>query len=348
MTLKLTNGLVKVEKVSDTITCIELKDEGRLHGFKVSVFLVRMRGNENLLVDTGLNSTSRELIKILEDLVEGGLAGILITHAHPDHIGGAEEVQSRFGAPIYMHQLELTAIETLRKTLSEDMEEALLTYLGRELDHKVLEEIRNRFLTNAASIPKHIETFSGSYKEFDDWTIIHTPGHTPGHCCLLYGHDRTLIGGDLILADETSNIGYYPIAGYDPLRSYLRSLLLVEKKKPSIVLTSHGEPIVNVTERIDQIFLHHEKRLLEVLESMREASTIIEIARSVSWSKGRFDELNLLDKWLAVLEAISHVEFLRNVGIVESIEGPEIRYKSVGNVKSIKATLLKMRRESNV
>jgi glyoxylase-like metal-dependent hydrolase (beta-lactamase superfamily II) len=64
---------------------------------------------------------------------------------------------------------------------------------------------------------------------------------------------------------------YYPIEGYEALRSYLRSLVLTELMRPELVLPAHGESFRTVRERIDYLFAHHRRRLAEAVEGAGKA-----------------------------------------------------------------------------
>lgn len=64
-----------------------------------------------LLVDTGLDrDAARRILKHIAALsVE--LAGVLITHAHADHFGGAGEIKRRTGAPVLAPAFEAAVVE---------------------------------------------------------------------------------------------------------------------------------------------------------------------------------------------------------------------------------------------
>lgn len=64
-----------------------------------------------LLVDTGLDrDAARRILKHVAAL-GAELAGVLVTHAHADHFGGAGEIQRRSGAPVLAPAFEAAVVE---------------------------------------------------------------------------------------------------------------------------------------------------------------------------------------------------------------------------------------------
>lgn len=55
------------------------------------------------------------------------------------------------------------------------------------------------------------------------------------------------------------------------------------------------------------------------------------IASGMGWTRGKFDELKVLDKWLAILETVSHVEFLSHTGVCRGVNKPRLEYSLVRN-----------------
>lgn len=63
-----------------------------------------------VLVDTGLDKdTARQILRHVERL-KITLVGIVITHAHADHFGGAATVRARVGAPVYAPAFEAAIV----------------------------------------------------------------------------------------------------------------------------------------------------------------------------------------------------------------------------------------------
>jgi len=88
-----------------------------------------------VIVDAGLDKDAgRKALRALDEL-EAQPVGIIITHAHADHFGGAAFLARRTGAPVYAPSFEATVVEN-------PIWEPLYLYGGaappRELRHKFI------------------------------------------------------------------------------------------------------------------------------------------------------------------------------------------------------------------
>jgi hydroxyacylglutathione hydrolase len=101
---------------------------------------------------------------------------IVCTHAHVDHVGAVADLKRRLGVPFALHSAERPVLESLTA-------QAALFGLGR-LEAPEVE----RWLEEGDAIEV------GSCKG----RVIHTPGHTPGGCCLFFEEARVLIAGDTL------------------------------------------------------------------------------------------------------------------------------------------------------
>ena len=90
---------------------------------------------------------------------------ILLTHGHPDHLGGVHDLQALIDMPCRAHQDEQPIISAAANWSSALMQ--------RQIND-----------------PKRLEYFTGqpvfSYEGFEI-RVVSTPGHTPGGVCFIFG-----------------------------------------------------------------------------------------------------------------------------------------------------------------
>jgi glyoxylase-like metal-dependent hydrolase (beta-lactamase superfamily II) len=118
---------------------------------------------------------------IYETLLEKGfhVKGILLTHAHFDHIWGTNKLRELSGAPIYAYEAE--------KALCEDAVTNVSDQVGRPYT-----VIPDGYLKDGEEI-----TIAGITCK-----LIATPGHTVGSCCYYFEDDGILIAGDTLFAES--------------------------------------------------------------------------------------------------------------------------------------------------
>jgi glyoxylase-like metal-dependent hydrolase (beta-lactamase superfamily II) len=290
--------LAETWELADGVDVVELDEDVE---FPVRCFLLR-DGEAKMLVDTGYIETVPQLLSILE---KHKVSRILLTHLHIDHSGGALAVKKAKNAPIIYHRLELESLNTA-------------VNIDRRV-YKMFSGLSIDFLDDAMHLLKGLpqpDEFVEEGMTLSMWRVMHTPGHTPGHV-ILVGEDHA-ITGDLILMEETSNVAYVPLPGYHPLRSYLESLVKVTQLDVETLVPSHGPLIRDPVSRVREIFNHHRERLRQAASALEKGRlSLREVAEEIKWSKGSFSSLTPLDKWLALLETLSHLDFLTETGYAE-------------------------------
>ena len=300
---------------------------------RVHCYLIETSPKRYVLVDSGWARTGNDLVGAIEDgLGEVAVERLLITHLHPDHFGGSKSIIGKYSAKVSYHKRETLHRSYYYRVLNRGMAYAA-DRLGFPGD--VLETVKAAISASSRILPEPdsylvegqtINARSGA------WTVLHTPGHSPGHVCLYRSNDGRLISGDHILPRETPNVAFYPLPRYDPLRSYLTSLAKVKRLAPTTALPGHGNVIRDVPKRIETISDHHKERLREVLEGLRGGEhSAAEVTARVKWSRGPYELLGDVDRWLAVMETIAHVEFLVGCGVVRRVIGRGRRYRLVAD-----------------
>ncbi|TMA69761.1 MAG: MBL fold metallo-hydrolase, partial [Deltaproteobacteria bacterium] len=99
--------------------------------------------------------------------------------------------------------------------------------------------------------------------------VVWTPGHTPGHCCLLLLPERVLFVGDHLLPKITPHVGLWPGGPENPLGDFLGSHEKVQKVDARLVCPAHGAVYEDHRRRARQLIDFHRVRKLAMLELIR-------------------------------------------------------------------------------
>lgn len=185
---------------------------------------------EALVVDPGDDVSEIERLLAKHRL---RVIAIVITHAHIDHIGGAQQLQASTGAPLYLNEKDLPVYEQI---------EMQAAWLGMapparaRIDHGLKEG--DRLLLNQTA-----------------FEVRETPGHTPGSICLWVPAEKKLVAGDTLFRDS---IGRTDLPGGDGrliLRSIRDKLLVLPEE--TLVIPGHGPTTTLGRERAHNFFLQH-------------------------------------------------------------------------------------------
>jgi glyoxylase-like metal-dependent hydrolase (beta-lactamase superfamily II) len=239
------------------------------------------------VVDTCLNlAGTREL---WEQVIDGFLGGkpvtrVICTHLHPDHVGLAGWLTSRFGCELWMSREEFLMCRAMTAdTGREAPEVALRFYRAAGYDEAQLQAYRAKFGNFGRAIHPLPDSFrrltDGETLRIDNryWQVVVGSGHSPEHTCLYCPALKLLISGDQVLPKITSNVSVFPTepAG-DPLREWLRSCARIRDRLPDdlLVLPAHEAPFFGLHVRLTQLIEAHERdldKLYDYLEQPRRA-----------------------------------------------------------------------------
>ena len=279
------------------------------------------------LIDTGPNSG-----KSLDDL-ERALAGhgrriedlelIVLTHQHMDHLGLLEILARRSGAEVASFHLLGPYLADFSRSAAAD-DEFAQTVMRR---HGVPDDLATVLGSLAAAFRAfgssgHVsrELRDGDELRFRDRTlkVHHRPGHSPSDTIFSDDDREMLIAGDHLLANISSNpLVSRPLAGGadqprpQALLQYIDSMRLTRELPARLVLSGHGDPILEHAELIDERLRMHRRRadrIVHILDA--QPLTAYEIALRM-WGN-----VAVTQAYLTLSEVLGHLDLLVESGQV--------------------------------
>jgi hydroxyacylglutathione hydrolase len=185
-------------------------------------------GGEAIVIDPG-----DEIGRITAVLEKHQLRvkAIIVTHAHIDHIGGAQKLKALTGAPVYMNFNDQGLYDHI------DMQ---AQWLGMRTPEKT-------------SIDVNAQEGESLKLGAADFQVLDTPGHTQGSISVWIPAENKLIAGDTLFLDS---IGRTDLPGGDP-KQILRSIhdKLLPLDDAVVVIPGHGQTTTIGRERLRNPFL---------------------------------------------------------------------------------------------
>ena len=178
-------------------------------------------GNLNILVDAGMKSSGRKIITFYEN-TKTKPDVVLITHYHPDHIGGLAMIVSHFSPAVYVPDLEVDVVRG-------------------KANVKPAKSLISRMVAGISRTDPVSDVHPVSELSTEGITPVATHGHTPGSTSYYVEKDRAVFVGDALLkkgSEITVNKAF--TIDYDEA---LRSKEMILGMKPSWILPGHGSVI---------------------------------------------------------------------------------------------------------
>jgi glyoxylase-like metal-dependent hydrolase (beta-lactamase superfamily II) len=259
------------------------------------------------------------------------VAGVVVTHIHPDHHGLSGWLQDVAGAWVAMHPLEARTLPARRwrsATAADDRDWLLRCGVPEaEVGDLLINPAQMSELLNMAEPDRFLEDGARVPVPGRDVRAIWTPGHTPGHLCLHDADAGVLLTGDHLLPRISPNIGLHRADDGDPLAAYLASLDKVAGYRDDEALPAHEYRFRNIPGRASNLVAHHHERSAEVVAVVARlpAPTAWAIAAELTWSHG-WTSLHGFTRRMALGETVAHLRYLHGRGSVQSDDTRPIRW----------------------
>lgn len=204
-------------------------------GENVHCYLWEWQGGITL-IDAGHPNDAATILRTLRKhgYADHNLRRIIITHVDVDHSGGAARLQQATGAKVACHAVESEYLQApWRRQAAFWPLRPIIWALTRFPDYGYIPLQADELLVDGEELA-------------EGFTVIHTPGHSPGHISLLHRERRFLICGDALVNTRgrlRANVGLFTTDKENAERSIWKLAKKYGDDFETMVF-GHGPPIL--------------------------------------------------------------------------------------------------------
>ncbi len=293
-----------MEHLETGVWFVNAENKGR---FPYSHSLYLNTGDGGVLIDSG---AGRELDQ-LADQVER----VILSHYHRDHVARNDLFPK---ASFYIHSLDAPGVESPEGF-------SRLSGMDRLFKNSFWDYVKQKGFRETK-----IDAFLADEEQVDIGSltlkVLHTPGHTPGHCAFLIEEYEAVFAADI---DLTSFGPWYGNVSSD-LELFRRSIQRIRELKPSLLLSSHSKPIrKEIDRKLTEYEAVIEQRDETIYAMLRRSPLSLEqiVDRKLIFRRHphpeqlyRFFEENMI---------VKHLESLRHRGLIQRTPGEESLFEAI-------------------
>jgi glyoxylase-like metal-dependent hydrolase (beta-lactamase superfamily II) len=237
-----------------------------IKGRYVNSYLVE-EGDKIFVVDVAMRGGEKFVLGYIEQVLKrdvGDVSLVLCTHDDPDHIGGvhalARECDAQVAMPFASRSLMLKNInnplgvligpatilvESFRPRMwsmymnSARDSEADKNPVRKPEKHARQEKEQVINVEERSAQADFLLYHKMLIPEFEDWQVLHTPGHSWDSMCLFHKPSRVIISGDTLLCSKKKNQVVMPAIYTNPFQMK-RSINKLRKLNPTAIYPAHG------------------------------------------------------------------------------------------------------------
>lgn len=218
-----------------------------IEGYISSMFLA-VYPDKILILDAGCRCDARKIEQYITRKLKRSMSSVKLvvaSHAHPDHAGGAPVISRKHGLPV-------AAPRTINKWYRGPwgcLQHKVDTMLGYHVARVTQKPFENIFYSRYIHVDKPLDD-DAILPGFEDWRVIHSPGHTT-HDIVLYNESKRLLyAADVALCVNGKFLLPFPVAMEDQMRKTLE--LLSHLDVETLLMAHGGVMIVQTMERISR------------------------------------------------------------------------------------------------
>jgi hydroxyacylglutathione hydrolase len=212
----------------------------KVDGVNANVYLV-FDEEELTLIDTGMPRSARRILDYVDKINRkpSEIARIVLTHCHVDHAGSAQQLKRLTNARVAVHREDAQFVAGEKALRSPSGAIGILFKALSPLSK--LRPVRPDIVLNEGDT-------------VGKFTVIHTPGHTPGSISLYDSERKLIFVGDSIRFTN-GRISGPPKEFTLDMNEALQSIGKISNLEFDIMLSGHGDVLKpNASQRVREFY----------------------------------------------------------------------------------------------